>query len=239
MQDEVSYEDARRQRARALGENIRAMREGLGWTQVQLAERSSTSQQTIDRLERGEVFESKSTSKVIEALGAGPNTLARLHARFEDPSADPPPQYRLQKSAAELDGELRRRQAAFISRDPSVIQLYLEDAWKAGEPTAVDAISRPFPLERVLGGYGVILSSHDLSPVYEAGDTVIVHPFLPSRPGNDVLYRSHDGEVRIRRLEQVDAQVHLVSSWRTGTPEQLSLADWPTRHVVVGRYLRT
>lgn len=238
MQEDANYEDTRRLRAKALGDNIRAMREERGWTQVQLAERSSTSQQTIDRLERGEVYESKSTSKVLQALGAGPNILARLHARFEDPEANVAP-YKLQKSTAELDADVRRRQEAFISRDPSVIQVYLEDAWVSGEPMAVDAIARPFPLERVQGGYGVILSTHDLSPVYEPGDTVIVHPFLPARPGNDVLYRSEAGLVHVRRLEAVHGQVHHVSIWQAGTEELYPTADWPTRHVVVGRYMRT
>lgn len=234
MEDNEQLELAKRQLAVRRGRELRSLRERRGWTQVQLAERASTSQQTIDRLERGDVLESRALGRVLEALGAAPDLVGRLATSSE--GLEVAPSYRLNKSAEVLDVELRHRR---LEREPALIPVYLEDAWiSGGEPNSVDAISRPFPLERTLDGYGVILSSYDLSPAYGAGDTVLVHPFLPPRPGDDVLYRSEEGRIALRHLRRVDGDSHVVARWTPEAEETFSRQAWPVRHVIVGKFSR-
>lgn len=47
---------------------IRAAREERGWSQAELARRAGTSQQTVDRVERGEVSYSRALPDLIAAL---------------------------------------------------------------------------------------------------------------------------------------------------------------------------
>lgn len=60
------------------GAAIRAKREALGWSQAKLAELAGTSQQTIDRIERGATEHSRAIPRVMDALGIefAPPTIA-------------------------------------------------------------------------------------------------------------------------------------------------------------------
>lgn len=51
------------------GINIRKRREGMGLSQAQLAEKAGTTQQTVDRLERGETEFSRALPKISAVLG--------------------------------------------------------------------------------------------------------------------------------------------------------------------------
>lgn len=52
-----------------IGERIRTARESAGLSQAELAERAGTTQQTVDRIERGETEFSRSTAPIMAALG--------------------------------------------------------------------------------------------------------------------------------------------------------------------------
>lgn len=62
---------------------------------------------------------------------------------------------------------------------------------------AVDWVVRPAPLLRVRDGYGMIVTGDSMSPKLEAGDTALVNPHLPPRPGDTCIFRNHadDGTI--------------------------------------------
>jgi transcriptional regulator with XRE-family HTH domain len=52
-----------------LGTRFRALREELKWTQQRLSARSGVSRDTIHRLERGEVVDASSLTRLLAAMG--------------------------------------------------------------------------------------------------------------------------------------------------------------------------
>jgi transcriptional regulator with XRE-family HTH domain len=52
-----------------LGGRFRALRKSLGWTQQRLSTRAKVSRDTINRLERGEVVDVSSLSRLLDAMG--------------------------------------------------------------------------------------------------------------------------------------------------------------------------
>ncbi len=48
---------------------VRAARDGLGWTQAELATRSGLSRPTIARIERGDDVSTATLAKVVDCLG--------------------------------------------------------------------------------------------------------------------------------------------------------------------------
>ncbi|MDP1826012.1 MAG: helix-turn-helix transcriptional regulator [Archangium sp.] len=52
-----------------LGTRFRALREELKWTQQRLSARAGVSRDTIHRLERGEVVDASSLTRLLDAMG--------------------------------------------------------------------------------------------------------------------------------------------------------------------------
>lgn len=52
-----------------LGAKFRALREELEWTQQRLSLRAGVSRDTIHRLERGEVVDASSLTRLLDAMG--------------------------------------------------------------------------------------------------------------------------------------------------------------------------
>lgn len=52
-----------------LGTRFRALREALEWTQQRLSTRAGVSRDTIHRLERGEVVDASSLTRLLDAMG--------------------------------------------------------------------------------------------------------------------------------------------------------------------------
>lgn len=61
-----------------IGDEIRAKREQLGWTQTELAVRAGTNQPTVDRIERGETRNSKYLNQIKIALNLTESQSVRL-----------------------------------------------------------------------------------------------------------------------------------------------------------------
>lgn len=53
----------------AMANKVKSEREALGWSQAKLAEAAGTTQQTVDRIERGLTAHSRAVPKIIEAFG--------------------------------------------------------------------------------------------------------------------------------------------------------------------------
>lgn len=202
------------------------IREARGFTQAHLAVEALTSQQTVDRLERGEVRESSALERIAAALG-----YRSARDLMEDPSFEPG---NAGRAAEERERTENPRFRLLLPVTTGRIPVFMDDHLDE----AVMEIACPEPLINVRGGYGVIISRSDMAPAYEPGDAILLHPFLPPRPGSDVFYRNSSGAYLLRRLLSSDDTLHTVKAWGNPAEQTITLADWPTRHVVVGKYMR-
>jgi transcriptional regulator with XRE-family HTH domain len=229
------------------GETIRAKREELGWSQAHLAQLAKTTQQTVDRIERGVTQHSRAFEAVRAALG-----LAPFVASAEEMDQ------RLR--AAGYRGEETSRLLA-VSRRPAEPDLTLlpvyqvmirEEHVLSTEP--VDYIERPAPLARVHGGYAVIIFSDENDPALRPGDIAFVNPHLPPRFRNEVLISNpatfdasnfqlgHDWPptpIFIGTLVEQDKDRWMLDQWNPERRLDLPKADWPICHVIIGKYSNT
>ncbi len=106
----------------------------------------------------------------------------------------------------------------------------------------VEYISTPGPLAKVRGGFGVYVTGDSMEPAYENGDIALVHPYLPVRAGDDVLFQGlrPDGSVNvvIKRLLGFDATNWKVKQFNPAKSFGLARKEWQTAQVVVGKYRR-
>jgi SOS-response transcriptional repressor LexA len=199
-----------------------------GLTQVQLAEMAGTTQQTINRLELGEVRD----SSALEAIGRALNWPSLTESDGLPQATQPP-------SSSE----------EFVTSDALRRVLKVELSWlpvfSQGAPPSflidsepVDEIRCPEPLIGVRGAYAIYLAENEMHPALHAGDLLLIHPHLPPRSGNEVLYRSADDRSLVRTLVDIHPDRHTVRCWLSSIDTELDFADWPVRHVVVGKFSR-
>lgn len=92
------------------------------------------------------------------------------------------------------------------------------------------------------GAYGCRVVEATMSPAYEPGDVLLIHPGRPVRAGDDVLISRllDDGgrQAIVRRLIRVTAKTWRVR--RFNPPDALTLdrTEWPTAELIVGKYSR-
>lgn len=231
----TAEEYAARQVLRRQGEVIRARREEAGITQASLAEVVGTSQQTIDRIERGESRHSRFLTKVLLALGIEPNpydhmALGRLEAPPKrQPSVKP----------------------AGVQFEPSEMPIY-RMVYRFGGPQelfvsdqAIDYIQRPPMLAKVEGAYGLLVLFETMSPALRDGDLALVHPHLPPRAGNEVVLLGEAADdpgdevpVTLQVLRGSSARSWIGQTWSDRVDAELPRAAWPRCHVIVGKYSR-
>jgi SOS-response transcriptional repressor LexA len=109
-------------------------------------------------------------------------------------------------------------------------------------PDAIERVKRPGPLAGVAKGFGVYVVGDSMSPAYEHGDLILVHPGRPPRRGDDVLLLQHepDGDVAAlvkRLLRWTDKNWH-VEQFNPRREFVLPRAAWQEAYVVVGKYNR-
>jgi phage repressor protein C with HTH and peptisase S24 domain len=77
--------------------------------------------------------------------------------------------------------------------------------------TVVDYVRRPPMLSRIGNAFGVYVIGDSMSPRFDHGDLVFVHPGRPPQPGNDVIVELHGehgapGPCYIKRLVRRSAE---------------------------------
>lgn len=206
-----------------LRHKIRAARKARGWSQADLAARVGTSQQTIDKIERGEVVHSRSLSRIREQLAIEENNPQNVHEAI--PSTVPLVGVRDLPVFGSVEGGSG---AVIVSSEP------------------VDFVRRPAPLAQVKDGYAIIVSGESMVPAFEPGDTVLVHPHLPPvRDCDVVLYgrdKAHNEVVTIKRLVRATSKEWHLKQWNppSGSKAEFTLPKnaWPKCHRIVGKYSR-
>ncbi len=74
----------------------------------------------------------------------------------------------------------------------------------------MDYVRRPSALENAKGIYALYIEGDSMSPKYEAGDLVFVHPHVPARVGDIVVVHEQNGHEEtlafIKRLTRRTAE---------------------------------
>ncbi len=106
----------------------------------------------------------------------------------------------------------------------------------------IDFIRRPEPLLSVRDGYACYVIGDSMSPAYEHGDLLLVHPGRPARPGDDCAFiRSQDDgtqEALIKRLLRSTTEKWRVRQFNPAKDFDLDRSQWQKIQLIVGKYSR-
>jgi SOS-response transcriptional repressor LexA len=106
----------------------------------------------------------------------------------------------------------------------------------------IDFIRRPEPLLSVRDGYACYVIGDSMSPAYEQGDLLLVHPGRPARPGDDCAFiRGQDDgtqEALIRRLLRSTPEKWRVRQFNPAKDLDLDRSHWQKIQLIVGKYSR-
>ena len=110
-----------------------------------------------------------------------------------------------------------------------------------GDP--IDYVPMPARLQNVKGAYGLYVVGESMSPVFEPGDTVQIHPHLQPRSGDYVvIYRQKDHdemEGLLKRLRRATGNTWYLFQFNPAEGEsaefELDREEWPNCHVVIGK----
>jgi SOS-response transcriptional repressor LexA len=106
----------------------------------------------------------------------------------------------------------------------------------------IDFIRRPEPLLSVRDGYACYVIGDGMSPAYEQGDLLLIHPGRPARPGDDCAFLRgrEDGaqEALIRRLLRGTPEKWRVRQFNPAKDLDLDRTQWQKIQLIVGKYSR-
>lgn len=212
-----------------LANNLRLRRSHLKLSQKGLAEKAGVSQQLIHALEAGTARSSRFIDRISAALECAPADI--------DPAFGLPTAARTQENPARAP-ELPRELPVFAA----------DQSFSAALPDpedAIDFIPRPFPLQNMRRAYGVMVLGNAMRPEFEAGDYVLVNPYLPPLADTSCVFSGEGNEGRrlmIARLVAETADAWTVRLWNADTPKAaeqgLSRQHWQFCHRIIGRYCR-
>ena len=207
-------------------EQIRERRKDRGWTQAELARQVGTSQQTVDKIERGLIKKGHFYDKILRWLDI---------ATADSVSAQP--------HAAPITIP-----SAFLTGGPD-LPVYGAECKEGGGGFLMSVMPvlfdfRPAPLSNVTGAYGIIVPDDTMFPEFAIGDTVLVHPHLPAVAGHSAVFfdkaEPAGASAVIRHIVEATSAGWLVKTWNvkpgSKAQETLSKAHWPRAHRIVGRF---
>lgn len=106
----------------------------------------------------------------------------------------------------------------------------------------VDHVRRPEPLLSARDGYGCYVIDDTMSPAFERGDLLLVHPDRPVRPGDDCLFvqesGNHTQRVQLKRLLRITSENWEVRQFNPPRDFDLDRGEWQKVQLVVGKYSR-
>jgi SOS-response transcriptional repressor LexA len=106
----------------------------------------------------------------------------------------------------------------------------------------MDFIRRPEPLLSVRDGYACYVIGDSMSPAYEQGDLLLVHPGRPARPGDDCAFIRDQGDgtqqALIRRLLRSTTEKWRVRQFNPAKDVDLDRSQWHKVQLIVGKYSR-
>jgi len=210
------------------GTLIRETREARKMSQTELAKRVGTTQQTIEKIEKGSVKHSSFLPAIAQELSIAVERVmrnAKLGAAVE------------QIPGTQLVGERDLKVYASVQGGPGAVIL-------SNEP--VEYVARPEPLARVKDGYGVIVVEDSMAPEFRPGDIALINPFIPAKAGDTCIFRRTDPDgtqhACIKYLRRTTETAWQVTEWNSadGGPRDFALkrSEWQACHVAVANYKR-
>lgn len=110
----------------------------------------------------------------------------------------------------------------------------------SSEPT--DYVKRPEPLFNVRGAFAVYVINDSMSPAFEHGDMILIHPSKPVRGGDDCLFvRTHPDagmDALVKRLVRAERERWQVKQYNPAKEFALEKSIWQQAMLVVGKYTR-
>jgi SOS-response transcriptional repressor LexA len=144
-----------------------------------------------------------------------------------------------------IDGELRGA-GPLRAADRGDLPVYASAEGGAGvivitsEP--MDFIRRPEPLLSVRDSYACYVIGDSMSPAFEHGDLLLVHPGRPARPGDDCAFIRDQGDgtqqALIKRLLRSTAEKWRVRQFNPAKDFDLDRGQWHKVQLIVGKYSR-
>ena len=106
----------------------------------------------------------------------------------------------------------------------------------------IDFVRRPEPLLSVRDGYGCYVIGDGMSPAYEQGDLLLVHPGRPVRPGDDCMVVRDQGDgtqqALVKRLLRITPEKWRVRQFNPAKDFDLDRGQWQKAQLIVGKYSR-
>jgi SOS-response transcriptional repressor LexA len=106
----------------------------------------------------------------------------------------------------------------------------------------IDFVRRPAPLISVRDGYGCYVIGDSMSPAYEQGDLLLVHPGRPVRPGDDCVFVHSQGDgsqhALVKRLLRISPEKWRVRQFNPAKDFDLDRGQWQRVQLIVGKYAR-
>lgn len=236
-----------------LGENIKALRAGRRLSQTAFGELVGVTQPTISRLEAGGDAETETLARIAALAGVSIEHLRERQISEYQANHEKGPIYRdrLKPDIEPAPPAEGSREPPFLGLIPGVEKMSilagksLEWSEMVVELAPVERVARPWFLGEVKEAFGLIVSTENMLPVTEAGDTVIVNEKLPLRRTREALFCSaKENNVFRAILARFIGQTQ--SHWTIeedspGTGEDgkriLPKADWPDAFPVVAKII--
>lgn len=209
------------ERAKIIGKNVARLRNAMvpKMSQTKLAKAIGvSSQNTIAAIESGKTQESRHLAKIAKVFNV---KMADVNPWFE--------------------GEETLKIA--VAQSPGDPDLEVYSSVEAGPDTfvrskgPVQMTRRPASLQGLRDAYGVIIHGESMIPAARPGDTVLINPHLPARPGDLCLFfRDQDGEFRatLKEYRGQTAQAWLVKRYQPHARNYaIKKSELPKCHVVV------
>jgi phage repressor protein C with HTH and peptisase S24 domain len=106
----------------------------------------------------------------------------------------------------------------------------------------IDFVRRPEPMLSVRDGYGCYVIGDSMSPAYEQGDLLLVHPGRPVRPSDDCVFVRDQGDGSqqglVKRLLRITAEKWRVRQFNPAKDFDLDRGQWQKVQLIVGKYAR-
>jgi len=106
----------------------------------------------------------------------------------------------------------------------------------------IDYVLRPEPLLSVRDSYGCYVIGDSMSPAYEQGDLLLIHPGRPVRPGDDCVFVRDPGDgsqnALVKRLLRIAPEKWRVRQHNPAKDFDLDRGQWQRAQLIVGKYAR-
>jgi SOS-response transcriptional repressor LexA len=106
----------------------------------------------------------------------------------------------------------------------------------------IDFVRRPEPLLSVRDGYGCYVIGDSMSPAFEQGDLLLVHPGRPVRQGDDCVFVRDQGDgtqqALVKRLLRIAPEKWRVRQYNPPRDFDLDRSQWQKAQLIVGKYTR-